>query len=567
MSSKTKSQVRAGRPAANNKYSGNSAAAATLSASAQPNDCRHKRPCFGRNIFPYVLTFLAMWAFCFFVYGDVFVRTAEANFVTTDAVQMKFLTDRPFGHIYWAARFLLLAYKNVWVGSLSLALLLTLSVVLADRVLRLPRQWRGATSVLVALMPAWMMWRGTSLYYKNEPSLVFLLPVAVLVVLGLAALLVRVVRRGRSGSSRSVAACGSKPWGAAVAVVVGLLLAVGARVWNENVILTAKMQNAVWEGDWESLVEDGLSARRATRSVAAYYAISLVQTHRLLNGLFDIAYDFPDARLDKKDGAEEYGLFVSDCNFYAGLINASYHAAMEHVVMNGPNLYYLKRMAICAILNQETALAEKYLALIGSVPFENGFVEKYAPMVHDRTLVESDAEFSCVLSLYPQESRFEQHYRTPAFLGYNIGLMSGSDATLETALAACLYTKELQHCLPHIQIYAQRHQDRALPQCVQQAVALAALSNPAVQQTFPDIVKNQQPQLNAFLAEATPIIRERTAEMAGKSEQEQAEIKQNYNRRLRKELRENWLGSYFYYYYCENNEPNQVRAAKQDGVN
>ena len=46
-----------------------------------------------------------------------------------------------------------------------------------------------------------------------------------------------------------------------------------------------------------------------------------------------------------------------------------------------------------------------------------------------------------------------------------------------------------------------------------------------------------------------------------------SEIKQEYNRRLRKELRDGWLGTYFYYYYCENNEPNQVRPATNGGVN
>ena len=63
-----------------------------------------------RNLFPYMVTFLAMWVFCFFIYGEVFVRTAEANFVTTDTTQMKFLTDLSWGYAFWGARFLLLSY-------------------------------------------------------------------------------------------------------------------------------------------------------------------------------------------------------------------------------------------------------------------------------------------------------------------------------------------------------------------------------------------------------------------------------------------------------------------------
>lgn len=517
------------------------------------------------GILPYALTFIMLWAFCFFVYGEVFVRAAEANFVTTDAIQMKFLTDLPSGHVFWASRFLLLTYKSIWAGSICLSLLFTLTVFVADHVLRLPREWRGASALVPSAILAWMIWRGTSLYYKNEPSLVFLIPVITLILLGITALIQKIflykkMQRHAAADTRKA------PWGTLVPIVFGIALFSATRVWNENVVLTAKMQNAVLRGDWDTLVESGLNARRATRSVAAYYAIGLEQTDRLLDGLFDIAYDFPNPRLDKKDGSEEYGIFVSDCNFYAGLINASYHAAMEHVVMNGPSLYYLKRMAVCAILNEETKLAEKYLALIGSVPFEQSFTEKYRPMIYDRKLVETDPELRHVISLYPQESRFEQYYRSPTFLGYNIGLMSGSEATLETAIAACLYSKELTRCLPYIQILAQRR-NGVLPVCTQQAIMLAANTNQTMEQAFPDIVRNLRPQLSAFFAEATPIIKERNEEMTGKTEKEQDGIKQAYNRRLREELRENWLGSYFYYYYCENNEPNQVRPATKSDVN
>ena len=46
-------------------------------------------------------------------------------------------------------------------------------------------------------------------------------------------------------------------------------------------------------------------------------------------------------------------------------------------------------------------------------------------------------------------------------------------------------------------------------------------------------------------------------------------VKDRYE--LRKNLKKNWLGSYMYYYYCENNEPDQVRPATESnhkaGVN
>ena len=45
-------------------------------------------------------------------------------------------------------------------------------------------------------------------------------------------------------------------------------------------------------------------------------------------------------------------------------------------------------------------------------------------------------------------------------------------------------------------------------------------------------------ELKAFLSDAKPYVKDRLA--------------------LRRELKERWLGTYFYYYYCENNDPDQV---------
>ena len=55
--------------------------------------------------------------------------------------------------------------------------------------------------------------------------------------------------------------------------------------------------------------------------------------------------------------------------------------------------------------------------------------------------------------------------------------------------------------------------------------------------------------------------------MEGKSGEALDRVKVEYNARLREALRDEWLGSYFYYYYCENNDPAQVTPAEKTGVN
>lgn len=537
-----------------------SAAAATPASS--PN-----RSVLARLPWAYIVTFVLFWTFCNCIYGDVFGRAAEANFITTDSTQMKFLTDKDWGCVYWCGRWVLLAFENVALGSVLLSALLTLIVVLADRLLGLPRRWRGTTSVVPAAILGWMIWRGTNLYYKLEPSLIFIIPIAVLL-----ALLVLVIVRWLLERRRAPKACApARGWrdlwpGALVPCVMFAALTYSALAWNENEILTARMQNRALKADWEGIIEDATSAKRPSRAVAAYYAIALLQTGQLLDRLFDLTYDFPEVRLTKVDGNEEYGLFLTDCSLYAGMVNVAYRCGMDHVVVNGPNLYYLKRMAVCAILNEERELARKYLHFIGKVPFQQDFINKYAPMIEDRSLVKNDPELNKILGLAPLEQRFEQNYVSPAFLGYNTGLNQGSDPSLETAIAACIYSKDLKRCEPHLRIYAQRHNGQ-VPPCLQQAMFLAAKNNPALQAEFEPIAKSQQAMYSAFIMAASPIVEERARVMEGKTEAEKEEIKQEYNAKLRAALHDDWVGTYFYYYYCENNDRNQIKQTTKSEVN
>lgn len=534
---------------------------------AAPEATRQRRPLAAQNSalarwLPYGFVFLLFWVFSAVVYGDVFTRAAEANFVTSDATQMKFMLDQDFGWFYCPARYLLLTFSQAWLGGLVLSLLLTATVWLADYALRLPASWRGASALLPGLLLAWMLWRGTSLYYKNEPSVIFALPVLLLVFAAIAAALVRCIRRPK----KQPATRPWRPYGLAVPAIVFAALWYASATWNQNVVLTARMQNRLLQADWDGIIDDALSARRPTRAVAAYYAIALVQEDQLLERVFDLPFDFPDARLDRKEGSEEYGIFQADCNFYTGLLNPAYRCALEHIVMNGPNLYYLKRLAICAVMNGEKELAEKYFHIIGSMPFNKRFIEKYRPMLADSTLIAQDPELARVRDFKLQEDKFEQNYRTPIFLGYNLAMLSGTDASLETAIAANLYSKTLPAALNYILVYYQKHQ-KTLPPILQQAIVLAANDNPGVMQYFPNVVEQAEPLMYSFYTVIKPIIEERDRAMAGKSDKEQAAIKHEYNARLRKELKEDWLGTYYYYYFCENVDQNQEKPHTASGVN
>ena len=155
---------------------------------------------------------------------------------------------------------------------------------------------------------------------------------------------------------------------------------------------------------------------------------------------------------------------------------------------------------------------------------------------------------------------------TGEVLGYNLAMLSGTDDALELAIAANLYSKTIPAAMNYILVYYQKHQ-RTLPPVLQQAVLIAANDNEGVMQYFPGVVEAGEPQMYSFYTLVKPIIEERNAKMAGKSEAEQEAIRHEYNARLRKELKADWLGTYYYYYFCENVDDYQEKPHEKSGVN
>ena len=515
--------------------------------------------------FPYALTFSLILLFFTGVYGDVFTRAQQEAYVSTSPLSMQHLLNKDFGQVYWIGRFIMLVWKSILTGGLFMAAVLTLATFAFDRALRLPKFLNGASALLSWGLLFWMVFRGYSLFYKNEPSLIVLLPLALmfggLLLWGITALVSRFAKKGDAEScetGKTCCKCNFIPFVLPVLFFAGLTTTTLLR--NDNEILTARMQNRVFTFDINEigeLVNDGLTAKQPSRSVAAYYAIGLLHTQQMLEGLFDLEFRYPEMKLDKKDGFEEYGVFQSDANLFSGLLNPAYRTSMDHTVMNGATVYNLKRMAICAMLNNEPALAEKYLTLVDQMPFEGKFVEKFRAMNADRTLIEQDPLFSQILKLIPREKRFEQNYRQPVFMGYNIGVLEGNNETLPVSIAACLYSKDFSTLIERAQAL-KASRGGLLPNNVLEALAIRGMSKPETYQAFPELNpdnkmmgNNATNTLYAFLKDIQTYYESKYSPSEWQDSLKVG-IKGGVPAEVAETLKEEWLGHYLYYYYCEN---------------
>lgn len=497
----------------------------------------------------HALMILFIYACCTWLYGDVFQRAQQECYVSADAERMVFVLRQPLGEFYWLMRYAMLIFKNVWVGGLVLTILLVGSACCLSRILGLSRRWKLLTFLLPLATLSYLIWRGLRIYFLDEPSLVIGIPAVVFVFTALGACIASFVRK--SVGSSQVSHKHSHWFPVVTMVVVCITLFSCTRLYRENDVACARMQNLMWKADWESMADEALSVSRGTRVTAAYYAVALVQQEQLLEHIFDFAFDYPQDGINLADkGQTEAGLYEADCNFYAGLVNSAYRSAMERHVMAGPSISNYKRLALCSIINGEMNLAKRYMKALEEVPFESDFVDRYGPMIDNPKLIVEDPELVKVLHLAPRETTYEQNFRRPVFLGYNVGLSYGSDQTLITSIAATLYSKDLLRFMNMASVLRQKTGGR-LPAIVRQAIMIYSMTHEEVKNVFPEVCNDRVMLSNfhAFVAEAKPYLKDKAE--------------------LRKQLKQNWLGTYYYYYYCENNEPYQVRKANSSagGVN
>ena len=396
---------------------------------------------------PWILSFVLLWFFCAFVYGDVFYIAEQNSYIAFDKTVMRNVLDMNTGAFILTGRFLLLSFYYPLLGGFVMSLILTVSAWLLAYVLPLTGYRRLLALCLPFLYLAWLVYRGLNLYYHAEPGDIFSYPVLVLLVLAIIAVAVRLLaHRPMDLFWKKEKTAGVNAANISLEILLFAGLVVFAMFFRENTRATTRMQCQMEESDWDGMIETALKVEKPARSVCCYYCIALTQTGQIGTRLFDIRFQYPNMHAKTRDGepdpTTEY--YSADGDFYAGLINTSYHECMERCVIDGISVMRLKRMFYCALMNKECQLAYKYLNLISKMPFEGEFVAKNSALACSPSLVRKDRNLSLVADVMPVDDSFEQWYRTPLFIGYNVMLSSGrSVRALYNSLAACLYDKDL----------------------------------------------------------------------------------------------------------------------------
>ena len=459
----------------------------------------------------HVVFFALTWLWAAWYYGSVFHVSREYSFWVADLRIMEFVLSQPYGFLRYIGRAMLQLYQYPWLGGLFMALILTAGSWLTGYCMRLRPAWRAIQYLPALFYMAVVTWHGLDIFVEARTGFIFGIPLLALDVLCIWAVIIRSFSKKPAPAFIRVPQ-DETPWQnrlQLLVIVAAMAAIIGFDQWQRPYVrVICRLMDMEYKQDWVGIQKLArANATMSNRPMACAYAIALVQTDQVGERLYDIRLDYDSLHVHGVDGEHNNAsiLYVPEGNYYGGFLESSQHACMEQMVMGGPTSRLLKLQVKCALMRNEWALAEKYLALLRRVPFEGAFVKKYGPMVRRNDLIEADREMALIRLTEPIHDSFENQYQQPLFMGYNLMLVEGrSRNALINSLCVCLYTKLMPQFVERLEPLV----GTTPPSIIMDGIMLAENKNPGLMQHFSGF-NYRQPQLQSFLQATQPYMKDR----------------------------------------------------------
>lgn len=178
--------------------------------------------------------------------------------------------------------------------------------------------------------------------------------------------------------------------GGVLLLVAGMALTYHKTFRDRNFFAILEMRQSLEKGDAERVLQ--LSMQCADEPTRAQVMLTRVALWQL--GLAsDKLFTYPDGSAPYNAPIDNQYLRLMagrTIYYYLGKINYAYRWCMEDMVEYGRRPSYLACMAKCALLNGETALAEKYLGQLRHTFFYTGLADRYTQLLashqHDKEM-------------------------------------------------------------------------------------------------------------------------------------------------------------------------------------
>lgn len=231
-----------------------------------------------------------------------------------------------------------------------------------------------------------------------------------------------------------------------------------------------KMQRLTEAHQWDAVLEVANEVKHPTVTIFAYRAIALSCKNSLSQKLFDYPCNFKKVETSYHSSQLRY---YEDLFLYASFLNDAYLWSMEFWCTLGSSYEHLKKMTLFALLNDEPALADKYIQVLKKTMFQRQWAEEHEAYLGDtQKLLERYPEFASVKANIPSQdenlllSSFSKSYTQYSHL---------SNRNAERRLLASLYRRDLKSFLRDVLQSQALYARSDAPKCVKEALVICAM--------------------------------------------------------------------------------------------
>jgi len=240
---------------------------------------------------------------------------------------------------------------------------------------------------------------------------------------------------------------------------------------DSNFRLELRLQHLTEKYEWNEMIKEAEKAQEPTKTIAVYRMIALANTNQLVYRLFNFPCQYKPSASVYLKGIEN-PFYYSDLYFYASFPNIAYLWSMTYWVGSGGNFYFLKQMALCAMLNGEKELASRYFNLLKQSLFHKAWAEEQERYNNDPNILTKNPVYNQIKQYMPEED-FVIPIRYPLPVYYQF-LGESFWKNAERAILASLYIKDLNLFM---QIMQAIYSENEFPACMQEGLVLYAMFN------------------------------------------------------------------------------------------
>lgn len=233
-----------------------------------------------------------------------------------------------------------------------------------------------------------------------------------------------------------------------------------------------RMQRCVEQCDWEGVIEEGKKQDcEPTRAIVMMHNLALSRLGRQCEEMYQFRKG--SSKINTPLPIYMYHIAGRMILYQYGLTNECHHICMEEGVETGWSMELLHYLARCAIINNETQAARKFLDLLRQTLFYGKWADHMEQLLNNRKLLANDSETGPITHMlhYSDNLNAVGGY-VEKFVMTTLAQHDANDLYFqEQAVLGAMWTRESQYFWPRMEHYLELSNGDA-PRIFQEAVWL-----------------------------------------------------------------------------------------------